>query len=121
MAFDLAEEERFELPVGFPTAAFKAAALDHSATPPIDEDLAGISDCRARHHGQTHASAQSKLPALATFSGPTRARAPGSCSRPPSLSEWRASTSWVLPTSRIRSPRRARQSADLSGSPGTSR
>src|SRR5262245_10057087 len=30
----LAEEERFELPVGCPTAVFKTAALDHSATPP---------------------------------------------------------------------------------------
>gem|GEM_PF-6909685 len=31
-----AEEERFELPVGCPTAVFKTAALDHSATPPND-------------------------------------------------------------------------------------
>lgn len=30
----MAEEERFELPVGCPTAVFKTAALDHSATPP---------------------------------------------------------------------------------------
>jgi hypothetical protein len=37
-----AEEERFELPVAFTTAVFKTAALDHSATPPKDEDVAGI-------------------------------------------------------------------------------
>ena len=32
--FRLAEEEGFEPPVGLPTAVFKTAAFDHSATPP---------------------------------------------------------------------------------------
>ncbi len=32
--FNLAEEERFELSDGFPSAVFKTAALSHSAIPP---------------------------------------------------------------------------------------
>ena len=34
IALDIAEEERFELPVPFSTTVFKTAPLNHSGTPP---------------------------------------------------------------------------------------
>ena len=53
----LAEEERFELPVGCPTVVFKTTALDHSATPPVpadEEDLAGNRGRCSAHDRRGH-------------------------------------------------------------------